>query len=147
MRTTVVVCLLGALGLSGCVKKAEYDALSAKLNGINDSLADSQANAKSIQEALVAAEAEVDELRNRIEDLEQQLAAAHVRSAELEGELTDLVKDKAKLQESSEKLKEALAELAKRKAAADKRVAEFRKLLSKSWVRSLKTGLLKLGPT
>jgi chemotaxis protein MotB len=113
---------LAAPSLSGCVVwQSKYDALKQEYDAFKADAdkreRDQQATIQKLEDALRAETA-------RVAELEKQLIA-------MRSDLIALAADKTKLAASQAQLTQALKELEERKAAADKRVAEYRDLLSR----------------
>lgn len=105
----------------GCVPKKKYDALQAELDAtrsdLTKKLEEETAKATTLQEALTAEEAKVADLSKRISELERKYAES--------------LSDKSKLDASIAEMEVALRDLETRKASAERRINEFRDLLTK----------------
>lgn len=117
----LAIALIALTGSVGCVPKKKYDALQAELDAtrsdLTKKLEEETAKATTLQEALTAEEAKVADLSKRISELERKYAES--------------LSDKSKLDASIAEMEVALRDLETRKASAERRINEFRDLLTK----------------
>jgi chemotaxis protein MotB len=130
---------------SGCVTQGKYDDLKKQYDTAQAELAMRQHQIGSLEQAIAAEQAKVQELEGAIAQAKQQLAALEQVRSDKEGEITRLegegkrlndelakvLKDRSSLKQSTEQLSQALIDLARRKAEAERRVAEYKGLLVK----------------
>lgn len=110
-------------------------------------LDDTEAREVSLKEALskaqmTSAQLDADIVRAR-KDHDAAVAALKADLEKQQGELAQVIKDKSALKGSVDEMKTALEELARRKAEADKRIAEYRGLLSR-FQKLIDAGKLKV---
>ncbi len=121
--------------LLACVSKGKYEALEMDLDGTRAELvartASGDQEAADLRAALKTEQAQVVALEAQVEELKATLAAEEKRAQGLVDEKTALLSDKARLKGSMEEMKTALSELEARKLAAEKRVSEYKDLLSR----------------
>lgn len=149
----VAVSLLVALGAAGCVTQAKHDELQRQLDDTETALRNEQeaervayeeqlqtrqARVVELEDALSAAQAEADAARRQIVSLQamlaakqQELDALEQHQAETERELAGVLKRRADLKASLDQMSAALQDLRQRQAAADRRVAEYRDMLTR----------------
>lgn len=138
MRTLLLSSLFVLLS-TGCVTKkqhlADLDAAQAKLDAANATLDEERGK---LSEVLEEAERQSLDARKQIATLEEQLAEARrqleqleAQRAELEGSLAQSLKDKTKLKATVSNMTAALAAQSARNILAEKRVAEFKKMLER----------------
>lgn len=142
-----------ALGATGCVTKAKHDSLQRELDDteaalraeqeaerqayeeqlttrqerivdLERALTEAQAEAAAAQRQIVSLQAMLTAKQNELADLEKRMAAT-------ERELAALIKRRADLKASLDQMSAALEEARQRQAAADRRVAEFRDMLTR----------------
>jgi chemotaxis protein MotB len=139
--------LLCVAALSGCVKRSDYDALSARAKeseaALNGQLEASRKDVGSLQQALAEEQARSRAKDEDIAQLKQELESARARQLELQAQLTDLVKDRSKLAASVQEMQDALNALNEQKRQTEARIAEYRKLLS-SFKALIDAGKLKV---
>jgi chemotaxis protein MotB len=122
--------------LVGCVSQGKYDDLKQRYDAARDQLGQRQQRIGSLGASLQDARGEIDQRKreNARAQLElttldrerQQLADEQQR---LLTQLTSALEDRQTLKQSTQLLEATLAETSKRRAEADRRVAEFRRLL------------------
>lgn len=126
------------LGLVSCVPQADYDELKRELDSARSSLVKARGRSEGLR-------AEVADGRELLARYEAELEAAHAEAAavrrDLEmtavqrdaraAELANAMADQDALQDSIESMRRALAEANERELAAQQRVYEFKKLLSR----------------
>lgn len=136
----------------GCVSRAEHASTQRALDDAKATLTSTQASldaaqrtiaardakAKELEQAVAHAEAHVAELAEQRALLERQLADEQLRvdafetqAQNAERSLAELVKRRAGLRAEVERMTEALAQLGTRQLAAERRVAEYRDMLSR----------------
>jgi chemotaxis protein MotB len=165
MRSRFVVPLFAtfalALGSVGCVTLGTHEELQRAHAATKERLADEQldgaacekklddteAREVSLKEALskaqmTSAQLDADIVRAR-KDHDAAVAALQADLLKQQGELAQVIKDKSALKGSVDEMKTALEELARRKAEADKRIAEYRGLLSR-FQKLIDAGKLKV---
>lgn len=142
-RLIVSFCLLSLLG--ACVSAAKHEELQQKYKLAQAKLADTSDDLSRAREQLHEQKELAGDLGLRFDDASARLASAkrelEERDAQIatlmaegeskSGELADLLKDRARLKESTERLRLALNELSARKVEADRRVAEYRTMLTR----------------
>jgi chemotaxis protein MotB len=147
-----LIVALGALGLAGCVTKKDHDALQRELDQARATLADENRSRGMVEARLEEREQQLDEvgkallseeaharaLARQIASLQRMLEAKRHELNELErrvtdtqAELAEVVRKRARLEASVARMTQAIAELAQRRAAADRRVAEYRDMLTR----------------
>jgi chemotaxis protein MotB len=142
MHRLMIPLALPALLAVGCVSAGDHEAVLKDLADTQKAMKDAEAAHKSERQDLKARIADEQKKRAAIERekeaLGERIAAAEASLKELEtantslnDQLANVVKDKSRLKASVKDMKAALDELARRKAAADKRIAEFKGLLSR----------------
>ncbi len=137
VRTVSSAPILFALVVaSACVTRKDYDALQGRLDATQQELTDARAKEVSLSEALQTEEESAAALAQEVAALqaEQQSAQAELDRlngllAQTSAELSEIVKSRSRLAASVQEMKSALATLNARKLEADKRVAEFRRML------------------
>lgn len=121
---------------------AELDAAACEKK-----LDDTEAREKTLQQAMTGEQKKLADLMNEQARLKKEHdAAVAALKADLEkqqGEMAQVIKDKSALKSSVDEMKLALDELARRKAEADKRIAEYRSLLSR-FQKLIDAGKLKV---
>ncbi len=129
-RILLPLSLLVAAG-SGCVTKADHMALQAELDRAQGELAGSQERVGSL-------EAEADRLGQTITALEAKIAASEEELARLEQQIAKgdedmatLLKDRSRLKASIEDMAQALADQRRRRDEAEKRISEYRDMLTR----------------
>ena len=157
MRTTMFAVLAAALGSPACVSLGTHEELIRIQSDTKERLANAQLDiamrdkaldaAKGretdLQSALAAEQKKSAELDARRQVLEGQLKNAEAAHRTTQGELAQVLKDKSALKGSIDEMKQALDDLARRKAEADRRIAEFRSLLSR-FQKLIDAGKLKV---
>jgi chemotaxis protein MotB len=149
-RTLIVV--LGAVGLVGCVTKSEHQALQRELDQARATLSDENRNRgmaearleerdqqlDEVGQALLREEAHARALSRQIASLQrmldakrQDLQVLETRLGESQAELAEVLRKRARLEASVAEMTKAMADLAQRQAAADRRVAEYRDMLTR----------------
>ena len=138
--------LAGLLVLgSGCVSKKDHEALqkqlddvSAQLQGANAKTAEQDQQIQDLSAALAELERQLAEGRDRevvmqesLAQMEDELRVLNELKAKTDEELANVLKNKKALKASIDAMRLALDALAKRRLAAEKRVAEYRRLLAK----------------
>jgi chemotaxis protein MotB len=123
--------LLVSLLALGCVSQGKYDDLKQKYDLAQDKLAEGQTSLSDVQGQASRLENENSRARAQLELLEQERVALEAEQHRLTLALTQALEDRAKLKQSNADLERALAELALRKAMADRRVADFKKLVAR----------------
>jgi chemotaxis protein MotB len=145
-RTAGIAVLL----LVGCVSQAKYDDLKQRYDDAAQQLGQRQQRIGSLGASLQDARAEIDlrkqeNARAQVElttlDRERQRLTAEQQR--LLTQLTAALADRQRLTDSTNVLQSALGEIAKRKTEADRRVAEFKKLLAR-FKDLIDAGTLKL---
>ncbi|MBI1948879.1 MAG: OmpA family protein [Deltaproteobacteria bacterium] len=158
MRTTTIgAALLAALTSSACVSLGTHEELAKLHSETKERLANAQLDLGArdkqldaakrketdLQAALAAEQQRSADLDARRQGLEGELATAMAALRSTAGELAQVLKDKSALKGSVEEMKQALDELARRKAEADRRIAEYRSLLSR-FQKLIDAGKLKV---
>jgi chemotaxis protein MotB len=132
---------------SACVKKADYEALSAEAQSDRDAAAAAlkaeQDRARSVEQALVEEQGKSKAQADEIARLQQQLDAAHQKQLEQQDQLTQMVKDSSSLKASIQDMQSALAALEAQRRATEARIAEYKKLLG-SFKKLIDAGKLKV---
>lgn len=127
-----------ALAIVSCVPQADYDDLKRELDTARSALLEAQGEADGLS-------AEVANNRALLSRYEAEIEAAHAEAAALRrdlemtavqrdaraAELANAMKDQDALQDSIDAMTRALAEANERELAAQQRVYEFKKLLSR----------------
>jgi chemotaxis protein MotB len=153
MQGRLPLVALVALGATGCVTKAKYDALQRELDdtevalraeqeserqALTEQLETRDERIKSLDQALAEARTESDALGRQITSLQAMVAAKQSaldelerRQAQTERELAAALKKRSDLKQSLDEMSAALEDLRQRQAAADKRVAEYRDMLAR----------------
>lgn len=148
-----VVALALGLGTAGCVTKSDHEALQRELDQTEAALrAEQEAERQAYEEQLTArqerivgleqaiteARAEADAAQRQIVSLQamlaakqSELAALEQRMADTERELAALIKRRADLKASLDQMSAALEDARQRQATADRRVAEYRDMLTR----------------
>ncbi|MCX4247228.1 OmpA/MotB family protein [Paraliomyxa miuraensis] len=154
-----------ALGAAGCVTKTKHEALQRELDDTEAALrAEQEAERQAYEEQLVTrqerivdleqaitrAQADADAAQRQIASLQAMLAAKQnelaeleQRMAETERELAALIKKRADLKATLDQMSAALEEARQRQAAADRRVADFRDMLTR-FAKLIDAGKLKV---
>lgn len=138
MRAPIVL-TLSLLLSAGCVTKkqhlADLDAAQRKLDEANATLESEQ---KTLSEVLEEAERQsleakrqIASLEEQLEETQRQLEQVEGQRAELEQSLAESLKDKKKLGATVAGMTAALAAQNARNILAEKRVAEFKKMLAR----------------
>lgn len=151
LSTSSAMFLLMAADL-GCVSRAEHASTQRALDDATATLTSTQASldaakrtiaardtkTKELEQAITQAETRVAELAEQRALLERQLADEQLRvdafetqAQNAERSLAELVKRRAGLREEVERMTAALAQLSARQLAAERRVAEYRDMLSR----------------
>jgi chemotaxis protein MotB len=139
------VAVLSLLPLVGCVSESKYDDLKHMYDVARADLGERQVQIGTLEQTLQDERDKSKQLTAQLESLQQQVALIEQQRNEtaaeilrlqqeelrLNGDLASLVKDRSRLKQSTEQLQLALAELSARKVEAERRVAEFRTLLSR----------------
>ncbi|HTU63819.1 MAG TPA: hypothetical protein VMF89_35385, partial [Polyangiales bacterium] len=143
---TRTILLLGLLSLLGaCVSAAKHEELQQKYEFAQTQLANSNDDLRTTKQLLYEQQQLAGDLGARLDSSMAALAKAEqelqtkdtqIRAMRTEGErasseLADLLKDRSRLKESTERLRAALNELSSRKVEADRRVAEYRSMLTR----------------
>jgi chemotaxis protein MotB len=140
--STIVTVVSGSL-LSGCVvSQKKYDELDDSFRrtrmAMQATIDERDAAIAEMEENLAAEERRAAELERRIRALQadidearETLASGEAERQKLATDLANVVRDRSQLRQSVEDMERALAELSARKAAADRRIAEFRNLVSR----------------
>jgi chemotaxis protein MotB len=133
--------VLGVSGLlaSGCVTKKQYqadlDAAQAKLDEAANALETEQATLSEVLEEAerqnLEARREIASLKEQLEEAQRQLAQIEAQRSDLEESLASTLKDKKKLGATVALMTAALAAQNARNIMAEKRVAEFKKMLER----------------
>ena len=149
MRSFVPAVMIALALVSGCVtlgsheelQRAQAETQQRLAEAQLDTAADAQKLERSAQreldlkQALVVEETKSAELGAHINKLlkmhEERERALMAEVDKQQGELAQLIKDRSALKGSVFEMKTALDELAKRKAEADKRITEYRGMLSR----------------
>ena len=146
IRYVALPTVLAALALSNaCVSKSKYQALEARLQETENTLAQRSKEAESLQTSLKSESTKASDLNKKASNLEQKASSLEAKASTLEQKASSLEKtvnsvnkDKSMLESSltqvqtdNDKLRIALAELEKNKAETDRRVAEYQDLLIK----------------
>lgn len=144
---TFLVASLALGGVTGCVKKSDYEALEARAKREQQACADER-TAKdqrivSLEEALAQEQAKVKAQGEEIERLNAELASAQERYVAQQQQLTEMVKSSANLKASIQEMQDALNVLREQKKQSEARVAEFKKLLD-SFKTMIDAGKLKV---
>jgi chemotaxis protein MotB len=142
-RSILFLSLLSLLG--ACVSAAKHEELQqkygmaqAKLADISDDL--SRAKQKLEEQKGLSGDlglrldnnlAELAKAQRELSEKDAQIAALKAEGERASTELADLLKDRSRLKESTERLRLALNELSARKVEADRRVAEYRTMLTR----------------
>jgi chemotaxis protein MotB len=111
---------------SACVSTGKHNALKKQLDETNATLSGQIAEKEKRLQAL---DTQLAELRAKGEEHQQEIKRLEVERTRLETELSGVIKDRAQLKASADEMRVALAETNRRKLEAEKRLAEFRKLL------------------
>ncbi len=129
-RILLPLSLLVAAG-SGCVTKADHMALQAELERAQGELAGSQERVGSLEaetdrlgQTITALEAEIAEAKEKLARLEQQIAKG-------DEDMASLLKDRSRLKASIEDMAQALADQRRRRDEAEKRISEYRDMLTR----------------
>ena len=152
-RYVALPTVLAALALSNaCVSKSKYQALEARLQETESTLAQRSKEAESLQTSLKSESTKASDLNKKASSLEAKASTLEQKASSLEAKASTLEqkasslektvnsvnKDKSMLESSltqvqtdNDKLRIALAELEKNKAETDRRVAEYQDLLIK----------------
>jgi chemotaxis protein MotB len=151
MKRALIVAL-GTLGLVGCVTKSEHQALQRELDQARATLSDENRNRGMAEARLDEREQQLDDVgqallreENRARMLErqiaslqrmldakaQELAALERHLTDSQAELAEVLGKRARLEASVAEMTQAVAELGRRQAAADRRVAEYRDMLTR----------------
>lgn len=151
-RALIVLALTAATTLgSGCVTKAQHDALQRELDETEAALRTEQAaertayeeqltlmqgRVQELEAELRQAEEEVERYQQQVAALENAAAAQDADLARIEQQLRDTEKElaavldkRSALKASLDQMQDALAELRERQRAADRRVADYRAML------------------
>ena len=149
MRSFVPAVMIALALVSGCVTLGSHEELQRAQGETQQRLAEAQldtaADAQKLErsaqreldlkQALVVEETKSAELGAHINKLlkmhEERERALMAEVDKQQGELAQLIKDRSALKGSVFEMKTALDELAKRKAEADKRITEYRGMLSR----------------
>lgn len=124
-RYVALPTVLAALALSNaCVSKSKYQALEARLQETESTLAQRSKEAESLQTSLKSESTKASDLNKKASSLENTVTSVNKDKSMLESSLTQVQTD-------NDKLRIALAELEKNKAETDRRVAEYQDLLIK----------------
>jgi chemotaxis protein MotB len=127
---------------SGCVSKKKYDELQREFDDataqLQGTLAERDAKILSLEEAIAAEEALRNACDQRVMDLEAELQPLRdeledMRAAKDQAEtaLAEALASKKNLKASIEEMKVALAEASARRAAAERRIKAYRAMLRK----------------
>lgn len=145
MRRLVMLTLVAALALTGCVTQKSYDLLKSDydrtLGDLNGCLTRRGELENEVQ-ALKAQIAELDSKRQGVEaelagceralkGLQEDLDACEKGSKSVAVEKAKLLREYQSLSASADEMRAALAELQKRKEQAEARLAEYRDLLAR----------------
>lgn len=144
------VAAIAVVLLVGCVSQAKYDDLKKRYDDAEQQLGQRQRRIGSLGASLHDARAEI-ELRRQenaraqveLTTLDREREQLTAEQQRLLTELTAALQDRQRLTDSTQMLQSALVEISKRKAEADRRVADFRKLLSR-FKGLIDAGTLKL---
>ncbi len=142
-RPLLSLCLLTLLG--ACVSAAKHEELQQRYNMAQAKLADTTDDLSLTKEHLEEQKALAGDLglrfdkslaqladaKSKLEEKDGQIAALKAQGEYRNAELADLLKDRSRLKESTERLRVALNELTARKIEADRRVAEYRTMLTR----------------
>jgi chemotaxis protein MotB len=146
MRKLIVIAVAAAaLSAVGCVKKSTYQALQkehqdtqatladreSKIKTLEDDIANKETRIQELDQQIAAKKIELEQLQNQIEEKDAEIAQLTDRRDQLEGDLAAVLKDRARLRATEQEMKQALADLSKRKAEAERRVSQYRGLLTK----------------
>lgn len=165
MWTRALIVTAVVLGTSGCVTKSKFDALQRELDdsevalraeqeserqAFADQLQTRDARVTDLEQALDEAQQASDALQRQIVSLQAMMAAKEAelteleqRQADTERELAAALKKRSDLKQSLDQMSVALEELRQRQSAADKRVAEYRDMLSR-FSKLIDAGKLKV---
>lgn len=138
-RTAFTLTLLCSIALTGCITKTKHqaalDAAQRELDQVNATLEGDRAKLSEVLEEAerqsLEARRSIESLEAQLEDLRQQLESTEAQRAELEATLAGSLKDKVKLKASVAGLTAALAAQNARSILAEKRVAEFKRMLER----------------
>jgi chemotaxis protein MotB len=129
---------LGVLAATGCVTRAQHDALAKELDGTRQELVDTRSQLDKERGYLDASHDEAvdyqqgrNALERRNERLEQDFEFVRLQRDASAAELAAVLADKTKLESSVEKMRRALAEQAAREMQAAARIAEYQALLAR----------------
>jgi chemotaxis protein MotB len=142
-RSILSLCLLALLG--ACVSAAKheelqhkYDFAQARLADTNDDLdltkqqlQEQKGLAGDLGMRLDSSLAELAKATRALEEKDARVAALKAEGEHTSAQLADLLKDRSRLKDSTERLRLALNELSARKVEADRRVAEYRTMLTR----------------
>ena len=127
-----------ALAIVSCVPQADYDELKRELDTARTALLDAQGRADGLsaevannRELLARYEAEIEAAHAEAAALRRDLEMTAVQRDARAAELANAMKDQDALQDSIDAMTRALAEANERELAAQQRVYEFKKLLSR----------------
>ncbi len=146
------VLLAAALTLvsAACVPKRDYDLVQAELSATRGKLAAAEAvgaekdtKVQSLEAALAGEQSKREAADRQVKELEGRLGVANQELSGLRGEKAGLLKDKSALNASIKEMEGALRDAAARKASAEKRIAEYRDLLSR-FQKLIDAGQLKV---
>lgn len=130
MRFLLPLSLLVAAG-SGCVTKADHMALQSELDATKSELSGSQERVGSLEAEAEQLGATITELEAKIQAANEELARLEQQIAKGDQDMASLLKDRSRLKESIEDMAQALADQRRRRDEAEKRVSEYRDMLTR----------------
>lgn len=142
-RTSMIMFALSSL--VGCVSQGKYDDMKQLHDSARADLAERTMQVGTLDEELKQERARSQTLQQRLEEIQTRLAAIEQQRTDLvadigrleqqgaqqNGQLAALIKDRSQLKQSTEQMQAALNDLAARKLEADRRVAEYKDLLTR----------------
>jgi chemotaxis protein MotB len=146
-RVVVGSVVLSLLLSTGCVKRADYDALRDKSaherGSLEAQLTEQKSKTLTVEQALTQEQDKLKQANEEIARLTTELEAANAKIVELQNQLADMVKNSSSLKSSIEEMQAALTVLREQKKQSEARVAEFKKLLE-SFKSLIDAGKLKV---
>lgn len=145
------------LPLLGCVTQGKYDNLKHRydearkdisdrrieIGGLESSLAQEQTKGQALTTTVARTQQRIADVERTRAETATELARLQAEQVRLNVELARVIKDRSHLKQSTEELQRALMQLAARKAQADRRVAEFKTLLT-SFQKLIDSGALRV---
>jgi len=131
MKRILVPLLLLLAGGSGCVTKADHMALQSQLDASQRELSGSQERTASLETEAVRLGDTIAELEAKIQAANEELARLEQQLVKGDEAMASLLKDRSKLKASIEDMTQALADQRRRRAEAEKRISEYRDMLTR----------------